>query len=149
MTEAMHPVLAGFFPTQIQGECEFVQEQVHIRRLSPGEMLYAVGSEADSLYIVLEGRFAVHKPIGIGDRTQVVALLTAGTVLGEAALAADRRRGSTVMAVEQGAVATLSRAALAAMEENAPRLFIGLMKKILSITSLRLRKSSERLALVL
>lgn len=149
MAEALHPVMAKYFPARLQEEYVFLNNLLEIRNISNGEALFAAGAEADTLFFILEGRFAVHKEIGIGGRTQVVALLNAGTIVGEAAAAADRVHGATVTAVDQSTVAGLSRMALAELEEHMPQLFIGLMKKILSITSLRLQKSSERLALVL
>lgn len=149
MPEAMHPVLIKFFPTLVQHEYDMLNQHLQHRHVPTGELLFAAGEDADCLYFILEGRFAVHKSIGIGERTQVVALLDTGTIIGEAAVVADRLRGATVLAVEDSTVACLSRQAFAVLEEQAPELFIRLLKKILSITSLRLQKSSERLALVL
>lgn len=149
MAEPLHPVLARYFPAAGRTQCELLNQQLELRRISKGEVLFAAGAEAKSLYFILEGRFAVHKEIGIGERTQAVALLAAGTVIGEAALTGERRHRATVMAVEQSTVAGLSSQALVVIREQMPELFIGLLKKILSITSIRLQKSSERLARVL
>lgn len=149
MAEVMHPVMEKYFPALVQEEYAFLNQLLEIRNLPKGDALFVTGSEADSLFFILEGRFAVHKEIGIGERTQVVALLDAGTIAGEAAVATDRMHGATVTAVERSTVAGLSRQALTDLEEHMPQLFIGLLKKTLSITSLRLQKSSERLALVL
>lgn len=149
MAEMLHPVLRKYFPTDLQKECELLLKQFETNHIAKGEVLFAEGAEADCLYFVLEGRFAVHKEIGIGKRTQAVALLDSGTFIGEGAIVAERFRGATVLAVEQSTVALLSRQALATIEKNLPELFTGMMKKILSISSLRLQKSSERLALVL
>lgn len=145
----LHPVVAVFFATSDPAEQEALRRLQLVRELGEGDVLFATGDPADSLALVTEGCFAVHKPIGIGERTQVVALLEPGTVIGEAALVAGRQRGSTVAAVAPSTVIVYDRGALAEIEKTMPQLYISLVKKVLTITSLRLRKSSDRLALVL
>jgi CRP-like cAMP-binding protein len=148
MSELLHPVLIRFFPDQKNGPAD-QNLQFDIRKMGVGDVLFSTGDSADSLFFILEGRLAVHKSTGIRDRTQVVALLDAGTIVGESAVSEDRLRGATVIAVEKTIAAQLSRQDLVALEETSPRAYIYLMKKILRISSLRLHKSSERLALVL
>ncbi len=148
MSESLHPVLMRFFHDQQSGSAD-LKVDFDIRKISEGEVLFSAGDQADSLFFILEGRLAVHKSTGIRDRTQVVALLDAGTIAGESAVSGDRLRGATVIAVEKTVVARLSRQDLTALEETAPETYIYLIKKILRISSLRLHKSSERLALVL
>lgn len=126
-----------------------MKQQLELRRVAKGEVLSIAGAEATCLYFILEGRFAVQKEIGVGKRTQAVALLAAGTVTGEAALTGENLHRATVMAVEQSLVAGLTTQALDAIKARMPELFIDLMRKILSITSIRLQKSSERLARIL
>jgi len=146
---AMHPVVRSFFPTEQEAEQSLILRLQTVQAFTGGEQLFGAGEDADCLYLVLSGCFAVHKPIGLGVRSQVVALLEAGTVIGEAALVGERRRCSTVMATEASSVVVFSRDALVEIETMAPPLFIAFMKKTLSIASLRLQKSSDRLALVL
>jgi len=145
----MHQVVHNFFPTEQVDEQDLILRLQLVQTIAGGERLFIAGEDADSLHLVLKGCFAVHKPIGLGSRSQVVALLEPGTVIGETALVEGRRRCSTVMATDASVVATFSRDALVEVETNAPALFIAFIKKVLSITSLRLQKSSDRLALVL
>lgn len=149
MAEALHPLLAKYFPAAREEEGDLLKQQLELRTISKGEVLSAAGEEAKYLYFILEGRFAVHKEIGVGRKTQAVALLAAGTVIGEAALTEERLHRATVMAVEQSVVAGLSAQALEVIRARMPEMFVGLMRKVLSITSIRLQKSSERLARVL
>jgi CRP-like cAMP-binding protein len=148
MSESLHPVLLKFFPDQ-QDNLADLKVLFNFRKMSEGEKLFSAGDQADSIFFILEGRFAVHKSTGIRDKTQVVALLDAGTIAGESAVSGEFLRGATVLAVENSLVAQLSRQELSALEETVPGAYIYLMKKILRISSLRLQKSSERLALVL
>ncbi len=149
MNDHLQAVLLQYFPKLDQDKFELLIEQFHQRDIAKGEMLFVEGDLADCLYFVIEGRFAVHKAIGIGKRTQAVALLDVGTVIGEGAFTPGRLRGATVLAVEDSKVFQLTGEVLATIEKNLPEQYIGLLKKIFSITSLRLQKSSERLALVL
>ena len=146
---ALHPVVQNFFPSEEKADQDRILRLQSVREYLVGEKLFAVGEDADSLYLVLKGGFAVHKPIGLGGRTQVVAMLESGTVIGEAALVGGHRRGSTAVAIEQSVVAGFTRDDLREVEASAPALFIAFIKKVLSITSLRLQKSTDRLALVL
>lgn len=118
-------------------------------RSAKGEYLFTAGEEATSLYFILEGCFAVQKPVGIGNRSQAVALLSAGALVGESALLAGRRRGATIVAVEDSLALELPRDILKEMEQDNPQLYIALLKKTLGVVSQRLQKSSERLALIL
>lgn len=145
----MHQVVNSFFPTEQVEERGHITRLQQVRSFSTGETLLSSGEDAEGLHLVLEGCFAVHKPIGLGKRSQVVALLEAGTVIGEGVLAGGRPYSSTIVATEESVVATFSRAALAEIETIAPQLFITFIKKVFSITSIRLQKSSDRLALVL
>lgn len=145
----LHPMVAGFFSAKTPAEQEMLQSLQHFREVDDGEVLFAAGDPADTLALVIKGRFAVHKPIGITGRSQVVALLEPGTVIGEGALIEGRQRGSTVVAVASSTVIVLGHGALTEIENTMPHLYLALVKKVLAITSLRLRKSSDRLALVL
>jgi CRP-like cAMP-binding protein len=149
MGEPLHPLLAKYFPAAGEEECNLLKQKLEVRGVSKGEVLSAAGEKARYLYFILEGRFAVHKDIGVGRKTQAVALLAAGTVIGEAALTEKRFHQATVVAVEQAIVAGLSSQALEAIRTQMPELFVGLISKVLSITLIRLQKSSERLARIL
>ncbi|SHO51031.1 cyclic nucleotide-binding domain-containing protein [Desulfopila aestuarii] len=146
---ALHQVVHSFFQAEREADQDLLLGLQVVQAFAAGERLFAAGEDADSLHLVLKGCFAVHKPIGLGSRSQVVALLEAGTVIGEAAIVAGRRRCSTVIATDDSVVASFSRDALLKIEAIAPALYLVFVKKILSITSLRLQKSSDRLALVL
>lgn len=149
MDGGLVPVLDKFFPERTSEEGELLERVLVMRQVEAGEMLFAAGQTNDCLYLVIEGRFAVHRPIGLGDRSQVVALLERGTVIGESMITDARSHLSTVSAVAPSVVMCFSREALTTIEMAAPRLFLRFMKKVMAISSLRLQKSSDRLAQVL
>lgn len=144
------PSLANLFPVFQQPDWEIYAPEFTTQTLQSGQELFGAGAAADCLYFIMEGKLAVLKKTGFADKTQVVALLGAGSVAGEGSMATgDYTRGATVMAVEASVVAVLSPESLRQIELDNPRLVISLVKRLLRICSLRLQKSSERLALVL
>ncbi len=149
MTDALHPVLIKLFSCDSKDQADLLLQYLTTLQLASGDILFSAGDPADDLYFLVEGRVVVKKTIGIGDRVKSIALLNSGTVIGEAALLEDRLRTTTVSAIEDSTLAFFSKQALADFEQAAPSAYIKMMKKIVSITSLRLHKSSERLALVL
>lgn len=114
-----------------------------------GGALFGEGDAATGLYLVMSGRFAVQQQTGFADKKQVVALLAPGSFIGEAALAGESIRGTTVVAVEKSSAALLPLATFVRLTEQQPGVAIDLLQALLRLSSLRLRKCSERLALVL
>ena len=149
MSTDLHPVFETFLASLPTGGREAMAQGARQKRLAAGDRLFAAGDEAERIYLVLEGRLAVHKGSGFGERTQVVALLSAGALVGEAAILPDRTRRATVQALEESLVAGVDTRVLVALEEEEPQFVIALLQKLMSVISLRLEKSSERLALVL
>lgn len=149
MDDWLNAILSPYFPDPGLVTAGLSHEQFQERTLAKGEILFAEGDSANCIYFVSDGRFAVRKAIGIGERTQAVALLNYGTIIGEGALISEKSRGATVLAVEDSKVIELTKEALAEIEQKVPDQYISFVKKILAITTLRLQKSSERLALVL
>lgn len=148
-TAAGLEVLRRHYGRLLELDHSSVLSRLSIRDRARGEQLFAAGEQANSLYIVVKGSFAVHKPVGIGNRTQAVALLSVGALAGEAALLTGGERGAAMIAVEDSKVLELTREILDDIEHNSPELYMALLKKTLEVVSKRLKKSSERLALIL
>ncbi len=149
MAADLHPILEDFLEKLPVENRTLLHEAFREQRLAAGDKLFTTGEQAAEIYLVLEGRLAVHKSTGFGRKTQVVALLGPGALVGEAAIVDGRRRQATVQAIEATRVAHLGREMLLDLETTAPEIVIALLKKLVSVLSLRLEKSSERLALVL
>lgn len=149
MIDLNHPVIEKYCSSSFGQLADTLKNEVVLRRIAAGENLFQPGEPADSLYLLLGGILAVRKNIGIGDRTQVVALLNSGTVVGEGALLDDTVRGTIVSAVEDVTVACFSQDTLKELESEYPAVYIHMMKKVVAVISMRLRKNSERLALIL
>lgn len=141
--------MRNHFASLLEFDTDKVLSCLAVSSKAKGECLFAAGEEAGSLYFIVKGCFAVHKPVGIGNRSQAVALLSVGALAGEASLLVDRQRGATMVAVEDSEVLELPRDTLCEIELENPQLYIALLKRTLGVVSQRLQKSSERLALIL
>lgn len=117
--------------------------------LQSGSSLYLLNDQADSLYLLVSGRIAVRKKTGFGDRMQVVALLGPGAPIGEGGLLVGQARSATLSAVTDSRLLALSRQSFDALSTTDPALALKVVKWLMGRVSLRLKKSSERLAHVL
>lgn len=117
--------------------------------LQKGEFLFRAGDVAEGVFFLEKGRLAVMKETGFNNRTQVVALLEPGASVGEGGALGDSSRSATVVAIEDSLLFFLSREILTALAEKDHQVLIRILKRLLYTTSLRLQKSSERLAHIL
>lgn len=119
------------------------------RTVERNTFLFEVGTPAGEVFFLARGRLSVQKQTGFHRKMQVVAILEPGAFVGEAGVLADHVHGVSVKAIEQSLLYCLERRQLEAMEDADPRLAIQLLKRLLLISSLRLEKTTERLAHVL
>jgi len=117
--------------------------------LETGDVLVSFDQPGAKFFIVAEGRLAVQKRTGFGERTQVVALLDPGAPVGERALLRDNIHCSTLVAVKKTELFSLSRKNFEKLKKEHFLLAMSLLEWLLDITSLRLRKNSDRLSHVL
>jgi CRP/FNR family transcriptional regulator, cyclic AMP receptor protein len=121
-------------------------EEVQVNR---GEYLFRPGDPADAVFFLKSGKVGVQTSTGFEDRMQVVALLDPGAAVGEKGLVTTGSREMTVVAIEDSVLYSLGEGAFTKLEKSNPDLALKILKKLLKVSSLRLRSSSERLAHVL
>lgn len=146
---SLHKVLYTLFDMPDPTVLERLVNLCRLQGLVAGEHLFEEGERGDSLYFILEGKLAVHKATSMVGKRQAVALLGPGSVVGEGVLGLRTVRGATLVAVEKSVLAKLSLGRFQEIEKNDPQLALNVIKKMLQLSSLRLQKSSERLALIL
>ena len=117
--------------------------------LEKGEVLFHAGDAAEGVFFLEIGRLAVLKETGFNEKTQVVALLEPGASVGEGGAIGGLLRTATVIAIEESLLYCLQHRDLAALGEQDPQILIRIFKRLLYVSSLRLQKSSERLAHIL
>jgi len=117
--------------------------------LEQDTFLFEVGDPADEVFFLAQGRLSVQKKTGFHRKMQVVAILDPGAIVSEAGILLSHIHGVSVRAIEKSHLFRLGRQELEALEQTDPQLVIKLLKHLLLISSLRLEKTSERLAHVL
>jgi CRP/FNR family transcriptional regulator, cyclic AMP receptor protein len=111
------------------------------RRFGQGEVVFHQGDPADSLHLVLKGRFAARATTRLGD-TVTVAIHSPGEAFGELALVeADAARSMTVAAVEAGETLAVSRDDFNGVRRRYPEV----NEVLVRLLAARVRHSSERL----
>ncbi|HVK78276.1 MAG TPA: cyclic nucleotide-binding domain-containing protein [Kofleriaceae bacterium] len=69
-----------------------------VRRYAAGEIIIREGEPGDACYVIVHGEVAIHKRAPEGGNVVELARLSDGSLFGEFALLADRRRHATVVA---------------------------------------------------
>jgi predicted acylesterase/phospholipase RssA/CRP-like cAMP-binding protein len=108
--------------------------ELDVLHLAAGEALVRQGDDADSLFLILDGRLAVHLDRQASEG-QPLAELGAGEVVGEVAPIAGGKRSATVQALQPSTVARLPVAALERLQAMHP----GLAPRLADLASRRLR----------
>lgn len=132
-----------------EGEARTLLDAMSTVTLQAGTDLFVLDDPADCLYLLVEGRIAVRKKTGFGNRMQVVALLDPGAPIGESGLLNGQRHGATLTAVADSNLLLLRRQDFEELTVTDPALAQKVLKWLLERVSLRLKKSSERLAHIL
>lgn len=116
--------------------------------VAKGEVLMAEGSEADALYVALEGRFAV--TARAGEREVEISTCGPGDVLGEIALLEGSTRTATVRATEEARLLRIERAAFEQVIGRSPKAALAVLRTVtgrLRHSDLMLRQSAKMAAL--
>lgn len=138
-------ILPFLSESEIQQVLPFFKEVV----LEKGKCLFRPGDDAKGLFFLEKGQVGIQTKTGFEDKQQVVALLSPGAAVGEKGITGQEKRGMTVIAIEDSTLLFLERAHFTKIEESHPHIAIKILKRMLSISSLRLHGCSERLAHVL
>lgn len=117
--------------------------------LAAGQVLFDYGEPGQVVYFIEKGRLAVHKFTGFQNKMQVIALLDKGSIAGESAILEKHSHKTKVTAIEESELLCLSSDAFRKVVENQPDLALRFLSYLLTITSLRLEKTSARLAQIL
>jgi CRP-like cAMP-binding protein len=96
------------FASLSAGEIEEIVKIARYEALLAGDVLFAQGDEAQSMYLVRAGEVQVRAAAETGEEV-VLAVLGSGTVVGELALIAGGPRSATVEAIEDCEVFRIER----------------------------------------
>ena len=118
-------------------------------KIGADEILFDCNESADKVFFLKEGHLAVHKHTGFQKKMQVIALLDPGTVIGEAALLQKHVRTTRVTSVVDSKLFFIKRNEFLRFQRQFPESGFCFLRYLFVIVSLRLEKTSERLARIL
>lgn len=127
----------------------FVSTLLSEKKISAGDVLFEYGDPAETVYFLSQGRLSVHKFTGFQEKLQVIALLDPGAIIGEAALLQNHVRQTRIVAIEDCRLFCLNRKDFDRLKDHSGELASRFLEHILFIVTLRLEKTSDRLARVL
>jgi CRP/FNR family cyclic AMP-dependent transcriptional regulator len=113
--------------------------------VTAGEALIRRGESGRTLYFVLDGNLEVIVHAGDGLSMGRVALVGAGSVLGEQAFFDGGPRSAGAWAVDDCEVAAMSPDQYAAFEQSSPALARALLFALGRILAIRLRRTTAKL----
>ena len=109
------------------------------RTFAKGEVVFHRDDPADSLQLVVRGRFGARVVTPLGDSV-LVDVLGPGQSFGELALLSDSRRSATVEALEAGETRSVFRDDFSALQHEHP----GVKDVLLRLLAEQLRRSTDR-----
>ena len=119
------------------------------KKVAAGDILFDYNDPAEEFYFLTEGHLAVHKFTGFLKKMQVIALLDPGAVIGEGAILEKHVRNTRVTAIEESSLWGLTKKDFISFNKRFPESGSQILEYLLSIVSLRLEKTSARLARIL
>jgi CRP/FNR family transcriptional regulator, cyclic AMP receptor protein len=131
------PLLAGLPPEDVRRLLAIARR----RTFRKGEVVFHREDPADSLHLIVRGRFGARVLTPLGD-TVLLDVLGPGESFGELALLLpDARRSATVSALEDGETRSVLRDDFARLQQTHP----GVKDVLLRLLAEQLRRASERL----
>ncbi len=131
------PLFAGFGPS----EFESLEKCLVRRRYPAGQALFHMGDEGGSLHLIERGRVKITIPSSSGEEL-ILAIRSAGDLLGELSLFDGKSRSATVLALEETVTLCLHRGDLLALMRNR----FDVVEKILGVLARKIRETDMLLA---
>lgn len=130
-------------------DCRQFASLFYEKNISAGKTLFDYDEPAETFYFLKEGRLSVQKFTGFQEKMQVVALFGSGAIVSEAALLPNHKHRTRVVAIEDCQLLCLAAKDYLQFKGDASDVVNSFMEFVFSIVSLRLEKTSERLAHIL
>jgi CRP-like cAMP-binding protein len=134
---------SGLFRGMSDEEVREIVRTSNVRTLQAGDALFRQAEVAEALYIVESGELEVRAQAAMGEEV-VLAMLGAGTVVGEMAILEGAPRSATVEALSDCRVFELSRADFESLREARSRAAYKLILNLAQTMGERRRQTDAR-----
>lgn len=124
-------------------DCKALADVIETRKLSDGEILIREGDREDALHVIISGRLAVTRDVGVGDYV-TLHVLNPGEFAGAMGFIDGGERSATLRSLADTEVYTLHRSAFEPLVESHPNLVYQVMRAIIrSVHSTVLRMNQQ------
>ena len=117
-----------------------VLASAHRRRFARGEVVFHEADPADTVHLVVEGRFAARRSTPAGD-TVTFSIVGPGDTFGEMAIIDDAPRSLTAVAAEESVIASIDSKTFLFLVHETPTFAIQVMRSLAS----RIRQLDDQL----
>lgn len=147
MAESLARYLASnaLFTYLSTDDLQIIERFMFFNSVAPGEFVFKEGDRGDYVCFVVHGQLEVIK-VNAQNQAVVITQLTNGASIGEMALIDRMTRSASIRATVPTGLVVLTRKGFDMILREHPEIGINILKGMASLLSMKLRKTSEKLA---
>ncbi|MBI5894784.1 MAG: cyclic nucleotide-binding domain-containing protein [Desulfobacterales bacterium] len=135
-----------FFAMLDSLELAVVAKHMNYYEVAMGEILFREGDPGDSVCFVVKGALDVFKQASTAGKPVHLATVTKNKSIGEMAVIDQYTRSATVKARSDAGIVALTKRGFDAILDENPKVGAAILKKIATLVSMNLRRTSSQLA---
>jgi CRP/FNR family transcriptional regulator, cyclic AMP receptor protein len=135
-----------FFAMLDGHELAVAARHMNYYEIAAGQVLFKEGEPGDSVCFVIEGALNVYKEVPAPGKPVCIATVTKNRSIGEMAVIDEYTRSATVAARTDSCIVSLSKTGFDAILKENPKVGAAILKRVASIVSMNLRRTSAQLA---
>lgn len=135
-----------FFAMLDARQLAVVAKRMNYYEISKGTTLFKEGDPGDSVCFVVHGALDIFKETSVPGQQVHIATVTKNRSIGEMAVIDEYTRSATVTARKDSVIVALTKRGFDAILEENPQVGAAILKKIASLMSMNLRRTSSQLA---
>lgn len=135
-----------FFDKLDSQQLTVIAKHMNYYEVSEGEILFKEGQPGDSVCFVVEGALDVYKQTSAPNKQARIATITKNRSIGEMAVIDEYTRSATVSACKNSVIVSLTKSGFDSILKENPEVGIAILKRIASLVSMNLRRTSSQLA---
>lgn len=138
----------SFFPFLEEEDLADMPCYFEPKEIREGEVLCREGDPCDFVAFIVSGRLEIKKETEFKGKEFVLGIYSAGSMVGELCIIDDHPRPYTAVALEDCSLIRMSKGNFEKMLEEEPGLGVKFLRGLLLASSIRLRKSFDRMAAI-
>lgn len=135
-----------FFAMLDSNELAVVAKHMNFYEVTKGQILFREGDRGDSICFVIDGALDVYKEMPAPGKPVRIATVTKNKSFGEMAVIDEFTRSATVAARSDAAIVSLTKKGFDSIMNENPKVGAAILKKVATLVSMNLRRTSAQLA---